>query len=145
MEIKKLKSLTVLFKAHQHVLQHVKQSIANMGLNINEFTVLEALYVKDMLTAQQLASTILIPNSSLTYVLDCLQKKGLIKREKNKTDSRILELSLSKQGEELFYKAYEAHYSHMRNIFNVLDETQELQLQDLLKTLGKHAQNEVKK
>lgn len=140
-----LKTLIVLFKTHQHLLNHVRQSIANTGLSINEFTAMEALHAKGVMTTQQLAESVLIPNSSLTYVLDGLEKKQLINRQKGKQDARILELVLTSEGKRHFRDIYRHHYEQLRPIFDILSPDQEHELQESLKLLGKFAQQELSK
>lgn len=135
-----LKSLIVLFKAHASVVKHVKQSLVPTNLSVNEFTALEALYFAGSLSAQELIDKVLIPNSSMTYVLMSLASKSLITRERDPMDRRILRSRLTEQGEKEFEAIYRAHYDHMRNVFDVLTEEEEQQLRELLKKLGKHAE-----
>lgn len=139
MEIK-LKSLIVLFKAHQSLINNVKLSLQNTELSVNEFTVMEALATKKELSTQQVIDLILIPNSSLTYILDILEEKNYINRLKDKNDRRRQLLSLTPLGLEIFTSIYEKHFKHMQSIFQVLSPQQHLQLQELLKTLGKKAE-----
>ena len=76
-----LKTLIVLFKAYQSMINQVKLSLINTDLTVNEFTALEALYSKKELTTSELRDYVLVPNSSMTYVLDTLEKKELIQRK----------------------------------------------------------------
>lgn len=137
-----LKTLIVLFKAYQSLINQVKLSLINTDLTVNEFTALEALYSKKELTTSELRDYVLVPNSSMTYVLDTLEKKDLIKREKASDDKRIQLLSLTKKGKDLFKDSYEVHFKHMRKFFNELDSNEEKTLQEYLKRVGKVAQND---
>lgn len=136
----KLKTLIVLFKAYASLEKNVKKSLENTQLSVNEFTVMEALYTKNELSTGELIASILIPNSSLTYVLDTLEKRKLVKRVKDVNDKRRQYLSLTQEGKELFVNIYEIHYKHMRSIFDSLNSEDELKLQELLKTIGHSAQ-----
>ncbi|WP_034552457.1 MarR family winged helix-turn-helix transcriptional regulator [Carnobacterium funditum] len=138
-----LKSLIILFKAYNSIEKNVKQSLANTEINVNEFTAMEALYVKGSLTTKELINTVLIPNSSMTYVLEILSKKKYLTKEKNKNDKRIQIIALTELGTKVFEEIYEKHFSYMRSIFNVLNKDEELQLQSLLKKLGKQAEEVV--
>ncbi len=137
---KDLKSLIVLFKAHQSLQNSVKHSLVNTQINVNEFSAMEALYTKGVLTTQQLIDTILIPNSSMTYVLEILNKKNYIERSKKPDDKRVQIIRLSKLGIEVFEDIYERHYNYMRTIFDVLTDSEEKTLQQLLKKVGKQAE-----
>lgn len=142
MEDEDLKSLIVLFKTHSHLTKHVKLSLESCEISVNEFAAMEALYTKGNLTTGELIDLVLIPNSSMTYVLGTLQEKGYIIREKDALDKRIQRLTLTDKGRSLFKEIYEAHFKHMRSIFNILTEEEEMEMQRILKKLGKHAERQ---
>ena len=132
-----LKTLIILFKAHQSILNQVKLSLEQTQLSVNEFAAMEALSNKGTLTTSEIRDYVLVPNSSMTYVLDTLEKKELIKRERSAQDRRIQHITLSEKGKDLFSEVYETHFTHMRAVFEILDPQEEQQLQELLKKLGK--------
>ena len=136
----KLKTLIILFKAHQSLTKNVKLSLQDTALTVNEFTVMEALYSKESLYPNQLIDKILIPNSSLTYVLDILEKKDYIIRQKDVNDGRRQQIRLTETGKKIFVDVYQKHYQHMQEIFQVLTAKEESRLQELLKKLGKKAE-----
>ena len=139
MNDKDLKSLIILFKAYHNVEKNVKRSLLNTEINVNEFAAMEALYEKGELSTQELIDTVLIPNSSMTYVLEILAKKEYIERKKKESDRRVQVIKLSPQGKLVFENIYEEHFKYMRTIFDVLNHEEEDQLNELLKKLGKHA------
>ena len=122
--MKDLKSLIILFKAQTSVENVVKKSLSGTGLSVNEFAALEALYHKQSLTTQELIDLVLIPNSSMTYVLDVLMKKNYIERNRNTEDKRIQTITLSPDGIEKFETVYKTHFQMMREIFDILDESE---------------------
>lgn len=140
---KNLKSLIVLLKSHQSLLKVVKESLKDTDINMNEFTAMEALYEKGQLTTQELVNTVLIPNSSMTYVLDILEKKNYIEKNKNDEDKRIQMIDLSSKGTAFFEKTYQKHFNHMRKVFDTLTMDEERTLQELLKKVGKRAEEEM--
>lgn len=135
-----LKSLIIMFKAQGSLLNNVKESLKETDININEFTAMEALYVKGELTTQELIDLILIPNSSMTYVLEILSKKAYIEKHKNKNDKRIQIITLSDKGRSFFENIYQKHFEHMRSIFDILSFEEEKTLQILVKKIGKKAE-----
>ena len=131
-----LKTLIVLFKAHANVVKHVKQSLEDTDLSLNEFTAMEALYFLGTLSAQEIIDKVLIPNSSMTYVLENLAKKNYISRERDSKDRRVLKSRLTDEGRAVFETIYRHHHEHMRGVFDALTNEEEKQLQELLKKLG---------
>lgn len=140
---RKIKTLIVLFKAYASLHKNVKSSLVQTQLSVNEFTVMEALYTKKELSTQELIDSILIPNSSLTYVLDELSKRGYLNRKKDENDRRRQYLSLTNEGETVFLEAYDVHYHHMQQIFDVLTQEEQQQLQEYLKRIGLSAQEKL--
>ncbi|HZJ69149.1 MAG TPA: MarR family transcriptional regulator [Candidatus Eisenbacteria bacterium] len=141
---KDLKSLIIFLKASSSLERNIKNSLLGTGINISEFTAMEALYHKGPLTTQELIDTILISNSSMTYVLEILEEKNYINRKKKPDDKRVQILSLSKPGKDFFREVYNKHFSYMRSIFDVLSNEEEILLQDLLKKLGKKAMKKLR-
>lgn len=138
--MKDLKSLIILFKAHTNIENVVKKSLEGTTLSVNEFAAMEALYHKGALTTQSLIDLVLIPNSSMTYVLDVLKKKEYIERTRDENDKRIQRIILTDLGKTFFETVYEKHYEMLREVFDVLSETEEETLQTYLKKIGKKAQ-----
>ncbi|EFY08485.1 MarR family winged helix-turn-helix transcriptional regulator [Erysipelothrix rhusiopathiae] len=132
-----LKTLTILFRTHQNILEQVKESIKDFDINVNEFQALEALYHKGKLTTQALCDTVLVPGSSMTYVVDQLEKKGLVVRLKDEKDRRINYVMLSPKGLNDTEIIYNKHYEEMRKRFDKLTSEEEVTLQNLLKKIGK--------
>lgn len=138
-----LKPLIVLFKSAQSLTNNVKLSLVDSVLTINEFTAMEALSTKGELVTQELAEKILIPNSSLTYVLDILEKRNYVIRRKDPSDRRRQLVSLSDDGKAVFKDVYAQHFTYMEEIFSVLSENEQNVLEDLLKRLGKYAEEKL--
>ncbi len=137
---KDLKSLIIIFKVHGHLVKHVKKSLEETELSVNEFSAMEALHAKGSLSTQALIDLVLIPNSSMTYVLDTLTKKSYLSRIKDPDDRRVQRLSLTPKGKEVFESIYSRHFDHMREVFDALTPEEERTVQTLMKKLGKHAE-----
>ena len=93
--IKDLKTLIIMLKSYQNIENNIKHSLIGSNLNVNEFAALEALDTKGPLSTQELIDTVLIPNSSMTYVLEILTKKGLITKDKKENDKRVQIIKLA--------------------------------------------------
>ncbi len=75
-----LKLYIVLSRAYKAVNEHVNKFITANGLNPTEFAVLELLYHKGDQPLQQIGGKILLASGSITYVVDKLEQKGLLKK-----------------------------------------------------------------
>ena len=137
--IQDLKTLTILLRAANAVEHRIKDDVSMYGLGLSDFGALEVLYHKGPLPVQAICEKVLIANSSMSYVIDNLIKRQLIKKVKNPDDRRVHMIELTEEGHRLMDAIYPRHQDHMRSMIDVLDESEETELQRLLKKLGKQS------
>ncbi len=70
-----LKLFVILSRAVQSITKRIEEDIKSYGLNPTEFAVLELLYSKGDQPIQKIGDKILLASSSITYVVDKLEKK----------------------------------------------------------------------
>ena len=132
-----IKTITILFRASHRIEEVVKLEVQTFGLNISEFMVLEVLFHKGPLPVNAVLDKILIPNSSMSYVIDLLVSKGLISKQKDAVDKRVYLLKLTPEGLRFIQKVYPEHKKKLKEILNHLSNEEEQTLQTLLKRIGK--------
>lgn len=92
--------ILVRFLTHAAVL---KVALAKQyGLNAFQFLALVLVGGTEGLSIKELRKKLSMPGSSLTFTLDSLENKGLIRRQRNKLDRRQWLLSLSPKGRRLY-------------------------------------------
>lgn len=138
--MEKNKNVTVLLRASGSLQQLVKNDVSRHGLNVSEFTTLEVLYAKGSLSVQDICSTVLIANSSMSYVLDKLENRGLVIRTKNDNDKRYFTVTLTQLGESLMKQVMKEHLKNIQPVFDVLSKEEQLEFQRMLKLVGKKAE-----
>lgn len=140
-----LKALTVLLRSSQHVQESVKRSISKFGLNSSEFGVLELLYNKGEQPIQSIGKKILLASSSLTYVIDKLEGKGLVHRKPCATDRRVIYTSITDEGRALMDEIFPINEEDISNIFSVLSSEELSTYIELVRKVGLHAEEWNKK
>ena len=93
-----LKAFVGIKRTNDLLEKSVKKDVRSYGLNISEFAVLELLYNKGPQPINRIQERILIANSSTTYVLDKLQKKEYIVRQKDENDKRSMIVLVTDKG-----------------------------------------------
>ena len=136
---KALKTLTVLLKSSSSVQDVVKKDMTKYGVNPTEFSVLELLYNKGDQPIQYIGKKILLASSSITYVVDKLEKKEFIKRTPSATDRRVTNISISEKGTVFMQATFPQHEKLISNLFDVLSKEEKTTLITLLKKVGYHA------
>jgi len=93
----------VLMRLLSHVTLLKLALAEHYGLNIFQFLTLSLVGDAEAgLTIKNLRKTLAIPGSSLTFTLDSLEKKGLIRRRRSKEDRRQWFLLLTAKGKRLY-------------------------------------------
>ncbi|MEK4028231.1 MULTISPECIES: MarR family transcriptional regulator [Bacillaceae] len=135
-----LKLFVVLSRAVQSVTKRVEEDIKNYGLNTTEFAVLELLFSKGDQPIQKIGEKILLASSSITYVVDKLEKKQLLVRKPCPTDRRVTYASITPEGQELMSTIFPKHKEAIQEIFGGLDAKEKEIMITQLKKLGFYAQ-----
>lgn len=131
-----LKALVVLMRASQSVQDKVKQDMGKYGVNPTEFAVLELLFHKGDQPIQHIGKKILLASSSITYVVDKLESKGLVERRACPTDRRVTYAAITANGKEFIEEAFPKHEKTIESIFeNLTNEELETTI-ELLKKVG---------
>lgn len=138
-----LELFVALTRSYNSLIEHTSRDIRRHSLNVTEFAVLELLYHKGQHPLQQIGGKILLSSGSITYVVDKLEKKGLLARQLCSKDRRIIYAALTEQGTELMDNIFPDHAEIIRNAMSGLEPAEQEMATYLLKKLGKHAQSKL--
>ncbi|WP_423801563.1 MarR family winged helix-turn-helix transcriptional regulator [Neobacillus sp. SAB-20_R2A] len=131
-----LKLFIVLSRAYKAINEHVNKVIQASGLNPTEFAVLELLYHKGDQPLQQIGAKILLASGSITYVVDKLEQKGLLRRSACPTDRRVIFAQITDEGKNLIQDIFPEHAQQIDKLMSSLSDSEKLEAIDLLKKLG---------
>lgn len=131
-----LKLFIVLSRSYKAINEQVNKFIAANGLNPTEFAVLELLYHKGEQPLQQIGGKILLASGSITYVVDKLEQKGLLKRVACPNDRRVTYAQISEEGKQFIESIFPEHEQRINEIMSVLSNEEKNTAIDLLKKLG---------
>lgn len=129
----------VLAKSHRALMRVVERSIADQGLCLSDFMVLEALLHKGPLTITQIQEKVLLATGSMTAAVDRLENKALLVRKTTTEDRRARLLELTAEGKRVVSVAFRQHAADMEKVMDVLDDAEKRQMYGPLKKLGRFA------
>ncbi|MNS50786.1 HTH-type transcriptional regulator MhqR [compost metagenome] len=138
-----LKLLVVLSKSYKIIMDYAVKDMKKYGLSTSEFTVLELLYHKGQFPLQQIGDKILVTSGSITYNIDKLEKKGLLKRVPCPDDRRVTYAEITEEGQALFDQIFPEHAEVIESLMKGLSAEEKNQTITLLKKLGKSAKKTV--
>jgi DNA-binding MarR family transcriptional regulator len=96
-------------RACHAVERAVAAALAPLGLKPAQLDVLMNLYRHPGMSQHDLARKLLVGRSNVTMTLPQLEKRGLVRRESDDKDRRVLRLALTLEGEALLMRALEVH------------------------------------
>lgn len=126
-----------LARAYGTVHKAVSQRVAEYDLTTAQFGVLEALHHLGPLTLGDLADKLLVTGGNVTYVMDRLQREGLVTRRRCSTDRRVVWAELTEDGRHLIEQVFPHHAEFIRELMAGLGADERETLRRLLKKLGK--------
>lgn len=135
-ERRSLDAYVKLARAAAAVEATVHRPLAEAGLTISQFGVLEALLHLGPMSQGALARKILKSPANLTTVLDNLGRRSLIQRRRDDGDRRVVLVHLTDAGEALVTTLFPRHAHRVAQAFGALSPTQQDTLAHLCRELG---------
>jgi len=135
-----LKLFVVLSKAYKTITDRAVKDMKQYGLSPSEFMILEVLYTKGKIPLQQIGGKILVTSGSVTYNIDKLENKGLLKRIPCQEDRRVTYAEITDAGKEFFDRIFPNHANVVHAITEGLTIEEKQVVTELLKKLGKGAE-----
>ena len=111
-------------------------------LTFSQFAVLEALYHLGPMTAGEVGQKILKSGGNMTLVIDNLERDGLVRRERDANDRRVIHVHLTKAGKAKVEAVLPGHVAALVDEFKVLSAREQEMLGELCKKLGKGKRSE---
>lgn len=129
-----------LMRAADSVTQRIHRHLAPAGLTPSQFGVLEALYSLGPLCQRELGEKILKTSGNVTLVIDNLEKRGLVRRERSADDRRYITVSLMPAGDALIRDVFPRHAQAVSDDMQALTPAEQEELGRLCRKLGKPEQ-----
>lgn len=137
-----LKLFVVLSKAQKVIMDRSVKDMKRRGLSPSEFAILELLYHKGKFPLQQIGDKILVTSGSITYNIDKLEKKELLRRVSCASDRRVTYAEITERGTELFNDIFPEHAEVVRASMSGLTAEEKKAAIGLIKKLGTAAQKQ---
>jgi MarR family 2-MHQ and catechol resistance regulon transcriptional repressor len=122
---------TVTSMAHRH--------LKDDKLSISQFAALELLYHTGPQHQSDIARKILKSCGNITTVIDNLEKRGLVTRQRRTCDRRYITVSLTEGGHSLITRVFPRHAEEVGKAMSCLGKTELEALGNLCRCLGKSA------
>jgi MarR family transcriptional regulator, 2-MHQ and catechol-resistance regulon repressor len=105
-------------------------------LTYSQFAVLESLYHLGPMTQGEVSQKVLKSGSNMTTVIDNLERDGLVRRERDGNDRRVIHVHLTEAGSSKIEAVLPVHVAALVEEFSVLSAREQETLGELCKKLG---------
>ena len=122
-------------RACQLMQQAVTRAIAELGIKPPHLDILVNLYRFQGISQQELARKLLVGRSNMSMLLPQLEKRGLIERNPDIKDKRVLRLSLTPDGRTLTEQAMTIQIGLIERIMSQTPEDRCLQVADAMEDI----------
>ena len=113
-----------------------RNEVTSYGISVSQCYVLETLHFNGALTMKELADQMHLTISTITRIVDQLERKNMVKRVQDNHDLRVRLIKLTAKGEKVFMKSWENVFESEKNIFKSIKPGERKLLINLLKDLN---------
>ncbi len=136
-EVRALDTYIKLVRATESVCNRIHRHLAETGLTVSQFGVLEALLHLGPMMQRELAEKLLKSGGNITMVIDNLEKRQLVKRDRQAEDRRCVRVCLTPEGEQLIRDVFPFHVATIQEEMSILTESEQEELGRLCRRLGR--------
>ena len=136
-EVRALDAYIKLVRATESILGRMSQKLAADKLTLSQFGALEALLHLGPMSQRQLGTKLLKSSGNITMVVDNLEKRGLVQRQRDAADRRVVTVSLSDKGRALIQGLFPRHAREIVEELGALSGTEQEELGRLCRKLGR--------
>jgi MarR family transcriptional regulator, 2-MHQ and catechol-resistance regulon repressor len=120
-DISMSKLVIVLARAYRSLAEFLEGGVYLRGASFMDFMILEALLHKGPLTTSVIGSKIVqLPNAAMRQAIARLNRRGLIRRQENRSGASKDVLELTEEGYKQVTKLYEAHEKDIKAVMCIL-------------------------
>ena len=136
-EVLALNAFIKLSRAVESLITRLQRGGTMAKLTLSQFGVLESLYHLGPMSQSDIGIKLLKSSGNMTLVIDNLEKRGLVQRERDTDDRRVVVVSLTPAGQELIARIFPQHVAAIVEQMSVLTAEEQETLGYLCRVLGK--------
>jgi MarR family 2-MHQ and catechol resistance regulon transcriptional repressor len=132
-----LDTMIKLTRATNTLMANLSRRNTHPDLTESQFGTLEALYHLGPMSQSEICGKLLKSGGNTTLVVDNLEKHGLVVRQRDENDRRVVMVDLTCTGRELISSLFPCHVAAVTGAMSALSIEEQQQLGSLCKKLGK--------
>ena len=94
-----------LYAASKEIVRHYKPFLDELDMTYTQYIAMMVLWEHKEVTVKELGQYLYLDSGTLTPLLKTMEKKGWVERNRSKEDERVLNVTITEQGDALREKA----------------------------------------
>ncbi len=131
-----------LMRASGSVGLEMSNHLDGWDLTTSQFGVLEAVYHLGPMHQKEIGDKLLKSGGNITVVVNNLEDRGLVRRQRMESDRRYVEVHLTDEGCDLISQVMPDHVERIVERFDALTLDEQRRLGELLRKLGRQGDDE---
>lgn len=141
-EVRALNAYINLTRAGRSVGTRLERRLLELGLTESQFGVLEALLHCGPLFQRQLGEKLFTTRANISLIVDGLEEKGWVERERHPDDRRHVRVLLTAAGKKYVKRLFPDHLFAVVREFEVLTADEQEELARLCRKVGLRSQSD---
>lgn len=113
----------------------LQEDLQKVDLTPPQYYVLATIGYSGRLPFGEMGAKMMVTVSNLTGIVDRLEQKGMVVRERDKQDRRVVYVKLTDKGNKIYKVAISTFENSVAHVFSSLDEAEQKKLSTLLRKL----------
>lgn len=135
-EVGALNAYIKLIRANESLNARVHRHLSDYSVSSSQFAVMEILYHLGPQCQRDLGCKMLKTGGNMVMIIDNLEKRDLVKRDRRGRDRRYVNIRLTSKGRRLIQKIFPKHVAGIVREMNILSKEEQLELGRLCRKLG---------
>lgn len=123
----------------------MQAQLAEVGIYRGQPPIMGLLYQHDGMSQKEMASALNLSPATMTVTLKRMEKAGLVRREMDEHDQRILRVHLSEQGRQMWLKSADQIRAVTEELMEGFTPEEERQMREYLYRIARNMERAVEK
>lgn len=122
--------------AWRHITREGEKNISRLGLCMTEFKILRILHDDGATPMARLSDATVLTQPAITSFVDKLEAQGLVKRDRDLEDRRVIRIEITNKGREMFRRGLRIHSHFVSELLSGLDDAELSRFSSIMKKLS---------
>jgi len=118
-----------------HSSKKLQEDLEKLDLTSPQFYVLATIGYLGGVPFSEIGAKMMVTVSNLTGIVDRLEEKGIVVRDRDKHDRRVIHVKLTEKGKKLYKVSITTFENSVSRLFSHINKSQQKELSTLLRNL----------